>query len=119
MEAKSYRVSAGGTAEPCSACATYSVRSRQRPGIAVSARLLWQYGRESFNAARAMQYTREVVAFGARPIGSANHKKLENYILNHLKGDGVEEDAFVADTPDGQASGAQPDCEVSLARGTV
>ena len=42
---------------------------------------------ESFNAARAMQYTREVVAFGARPIGSANHKKLENYILTHLKGD--------------------------------
>src|SRR2546426_10944356 len=38
---------------------------------------------ESFNAARAMQYTREVVAFGARPIGSANHKKLEHYILNH------------------------------------
>ncbi len=49
-----------------------------------------------------MQYTREVVAFGARPIGSANHKKLENYILNHLKGDSVEEDAFVADTPDGK-----------------
>ena len=57
---------------------------------------------ESFNAARAMQYTREIVAFGARPIGSANHKKLENYILNHLKGDSVEEDAFVADTPDGK-----------------
>ncbi len=57
---------------------------------------------ESFNAARAMQYTREIVAFGARPIGSANHKKLENYILNHLKGDTVEEDAFVADTPDGK-----------------
>src|ERR1700726_2617401 len=57
---------------------------------------------ESFNAARAMQYTREVVAFGARPVGSANHKKLENYILNHLKGDSVEEDAFVADTPDGK-----------------
>ena len=44
---------------------------------------------QSFNAARAMQYTREVVAFGARPIGSANHKKLENYILGHLKGDSV------------------------------
>jgi len=57
---------------------------------------------QSFNAARAMQYTREVVAFGARPIGSANHKKLENYILSHLKGDSVEEDAFVADTPDGK-----------------
>jgi len=32
------------------------------------------------------QYTKEVVAFGARPIGSANHKKLEEYILGHLKG---------------------------------
>jgi Zn-dependent M28 family amino/carboxypeptidase len=57
---------------------------------------------ESFNAARAMQYTREVVAFGARPIGSANHKKLENYILNHLKRDSVDEDAFTATTPEGQ-----------------
>jgi len=28
---------------------------------------------QSFNAGRAMQYTREVVAFGARPIGSPNH----------------------------------------------
>src|SRR5579864_4745891 len=32
------------------------------------------------NAARAMQYTKEVTAFGARPIGSANHKKLEDYM---------------------------------------
>jgi glutaminyl-peptide cyclotransferase len=55
-----------------------------------------------FNAARAMQYTREVVAFGPRPIGSANHKKLENYILAHLKNDQVEEDAFTADTPEGK-----------------
>jgi Zn-dependent M28 family amino/carboxypeptidase len=55
-----------------------------------------------FNEIRAMRYTRDVVAFGARPIGSANHKKLENYILNHLKGDGVEEDAFIAETPEGK-----------------
>ncbi len=55
----------------------------------------------SFNAARAMQYTREVAAFGPRPIGSANHKKLENYILAHLKGDKVEDDAFTAATPEG------------------
>jgi len=55
-----------------------------------------------FNAHRAMQYTWEVVAFGPRPIGSANHKKLENYILAHLKGDTVEDDAFTADTPEGQ-----------------
>jgi glutaminyl-peptide cyclotransferase len=57
---------------------------------------------QSFNSARAMQYTREVVAFGPRPIGSANHKKLENYILSHLKGDSVEDDAFTAETPEGK-----------------
>jgi glutaminyl-peptide cyclotransferase len=56
---------------------------------------------QSFNSARAMQYTREVVAFGPRPIGSPNHKKLENYILAHLKNDHVEEDAFTATTPEG------------------
>ena len=57
---------------------------------------------QSFNAARAMQYTREVVAFGPRPIGSPNHKKLESYILAHLKNDHVEDDAFTADTPEGK-----------------
>jgi glutaminyl-peptide cyclotransferase len=57
---------------------------------------------QSFNAARAMQYAREVVAFGPRPIGSANHKKLENYILAHLKNDHFEDDAFTADTPEGK-----------------
>jgi glutaminyl-peptide cyclotransferase len=56
----------------------------------------------SINAARAMQYVKEVVAFGPRPIGSANHKKLEQYILSHLKGDDVEDDAFIADTPAGK-----------------
>ncbi len=56
----------------------------------------------SINSARAMQYVREVVAFGPRPIGSANHKKLEDYILSHLKGDTVEDDAFTADTPEGK-----------------
>jgi glutaminyl-peptide cyclotransferase len=56
----------------------------------------------AFNSARAMQYVREVVAFGPRPIGSANHKKLENYILSHLKGDAVEDDAFTSDTPEGK-----------------
>jgi glutaminyl-peptide cyclotransferase len=57
----------------------------------------------SINSGRAMQYVREVVAFGPRPIGSTNHKKLENYILSHLKGDTVEEDdTFTADTPEGK-----------------
>lgn len=56
----------------------------------------------SFNSARAMQYVKEIVALGPRPIGSANHKKVEDYILAHLKGDIVESDAFVADTPEGK-----------------
>lgn len=48
----------------------------------------------SFDANRAMQYVKEIVAFGPRPIGSENHKKVENYILSHLKSDEVEQDAF-------------------------
>ena len=54
------------------------------------------------NAARAMQYTKEVTAFGARSIGSGNHKKLEDYIMAHLKGDQVEDDTFTADTVEGK-----------------
>ena len=56
----------------------------------------------AFNSARAMQYVKEIVAFGPRPIGSANHKKVEDYILAHLKGDEVESDSFTADTPEGK-----------------
>jgi len=56
----------------------------------------------AINAARAFQYTKEVTGFGPRPIGSANHKKLENYIYAHLKGDEVVDDVFTADTPEGK-----------------
>jgi Zn-dependent M28 family amino/carboxypeptidase len=56
----------------------------------------------TINAARAFQYTKEITAFGPRPIGSANHKKLENYIHSHLKGDDVTDDSFTADTPEGR-----------------
>lgn len=48
----------------------------------------------AFNGNRAMQYLKEMVALGPRPIGSDNHKKVENYILAHLKGDEVEQDSF-------------------------
>jgi glutaminyl-peptide cyclotransferase len=51
---------------------------------------------------RAFQYTREVTAFGSRYMGSENHKKLERYILDHLQGDQVEDDAFTADTVEGK-----------------
>ncbi len=54
------------------------------------------------DAKRAFQYTREVAAFGERYMGNENHKKLERYILDHLKGDEVEDDAFTADTVGGK-----------------
>ena len=54
------------------------------------------------DANRALQYTKEVTAFGPRPIGSANHKKLESYIYAHLKGDEVQDDYFMVDTPQGK-----------------
>jgi glutaminyl-peptide cyclotransferase len=56
----------------------------------------------AFDSARAMQYLKEIVAFGPRPIGSANHKKVEDYITSHLKADAVEHDMFTADTPEGK-----------------
>ena len=59
------------------------------------------------DAKRAFQYTREVTAFGERYMGNENHKKLERYILDHLrddhlKGDEVDDDAFTADTVEGK-----------------
>ena len=51
---------------------------------------------------RAMKYVKEIVAYGPRPLGSANHKKVEDYLLAHLKGDVVENDIFTADTPEGK-----------------
>ncbi len=53
------------------------------------------------NSARAMQYVREVVAIGPRPIGSAGHRKLEAYLRSHLHSDQLEEDGFTAATPVG------------------
>lgn len=54
------------------------------------------------DAKRAFQYTREVTAFGPRYMGNENHKKLERYIVDHLKGDEAEDDAFTADTVEGK-----------------
>src|SRR5579859_5088007 len=50
---------------------------------------------------RAWQYAKELVAFGTRPIGSAGHKKVEEYITGRLKGVDVSDDAFTAQTPAG------------------
>ena len=54
------------------------------------------------DADRAMQYTKEIVKLGPRPLGSANHKKVEDYLDSHLKSDQVEDDVFTADTPVGK-----------------
>ncbi|MGA8617033.1 MAG: M28 family peptidase [Candidatus Sulfotelmatobacter sp.] len=56
----------------------------------------------SIDGDRAMKYLKEIVALGPRPLGSANHKKVEDYILAHLKGDNIENDVFTADTPKGK-----------------
>jgi Zn-dependent M28 family amino/carboxypeptidase len=50
---------------------------------------------------RVMQYVKEVVAFGSRPVGSPGHAKLEQYIHGKLKGTQVEDDTFTAQTPVG------------------
>jgi Zn-dependent M28 family amino/carboxypeptidase len=54
------------------------------------------------DAKRAFEYTRQVTAFGPRYMGNEAHKKLERYILDHLKGDEVESDEFTADTVEGK-----------------
>ena len=56
----------------------------------------------AFDGDRAMQYVKDIVKFGPRPVGSASHKKVEEYIVSHLQGDQVEDDTFTADTPEGK-----------------
>jgi glutaminyl-peptide cyclotransferase len=53
------------------------------------------------DSARAMQYVKEIVKFGPRPLGSPNHRKVEDYLDSHLKGEQVEDDTFTAKTPVG------------------
>ncbi len=55
-----------------------------------------------FDSSRAMQYVKEIVAFGPRPIGSVNHIKVEKYILSHLRSDGVERDDFEVTPSEGR-----------------
>jgi len=53
------------------------------------------------DAAKAMDYVRQVVSFGPRYLNSPGHKKTEEFLRALLKGDDVEEDAFTASTPAG------------------
>ena len=54
------------------------------------------------DAARAMQYTKEIVAFGPRWDGSKGMDQVRAYLNNKLKADQTEEDAFVAETSVGK-----------------
>jgi glutaminyl-peptide cyclotransferase len=56
----------------------------------------------AFDGDRALQYVKDIVKFGPRPVGSANHKKVEDYLVSQLKADNVERDDFTADTPEGK-----------------
>lgn len=53
------------------------------------------------NPQRAMQYVKDVVNIGPRPVGSDGHKRVEAYIHDHLKGAQVEDDVFTDNTPAG------------------
>jgi len=91
----------------CLACAQQKDAAAASPTEAGSGRIYVTVssGSEtgmSFNEIRAMRYVKEIVAFGPRPIGSANHKKVENYILSHLQGDTIEQDSFNIDTSEGK-----------------
>ena len=56
----------------------------------------------TFDGDHALQYVKDIVKFGPRPLGTANHKKVEDYLDARLKGDAVEDDVFTADTPVGK-----------------
>ena len=57
------------------------------------------------DGARAIQYVKDVVAFGPRFLGSPGHQKLESYLQTHLKGNVLEEDAFTVDSVEGKFPG--------------
>ncbi|HET6176283.1 MAG TPA: M28 family peptidase [Candidatus Sulfotelmatobacter sp.] len=56
----------------------------------------------AFDGERSLQYVKDIVKFGPRPLQSASHKKVEDYLASRLKGDQVEDDTFTADTPEGK-----------------
>lgn len=54
------------------------------------------------DAAKAMTYVKEIVAFGPRWPGSKGQEKVAAYLRGKLNRDQLEEDAFVSDTPAGR-----------------
>jgi Zn-dependent M28 family amino/carboxypeptidase len=94
---KGTTASADATPAPATPTVVENSESAAAPSPALDSSPLPQ-----IDAKRAFEYTREVTAFGPRYMGNEAHKKLEHYILDHLKGDQVEDDAFTADTVEGK-----------------
>jgi glutaminyl-peptide cyclotransferase len=55
----------------------------------------------TFDGQRALDYTRDVVAFGPRWVGSPGYAKTQAFLRAERKGDNLEEDKFTASTPAG------------------
>ncbi|MGD8328773.1 MAG: M28 family peptidase [Acidobacteriota bacterium] len=72
-----------------------------------------------FDGERALMYTRDVVAFGPRPVGSAELEQTRKYIESTLAGFGLttRRDEFVGNTPVGDIEMANIIAEVPAAEG--
>lgn len=54
-----------------------------------------------FDGQAAFNFTKDVVAFGPRVVGSPGYLKTQEFLRSQLKGDTLEEDAFMQKTPVG------------------
>jgi glutaminyl-peptide cyclotransferase len=85
-------------ATPNQVAASSSLRAQSKPAPAVEPAGPPMH----IDSNRAWQYTKEIVAIGPRWDGSPGQKKMGDYLHARLKNDHVEEDTFVADTPEGK-----------------
>jgi len=84
--------SEGASARPAAMTETASVGESLPPDTTPPPRI---------DGAKAMDYARQVIAFGPRYLTSPGHKKTEAFLRARLKGDELEEDAFNASTTAG------------------
>jgi glutaminyl-peptide cyclotransferase len=54
-----------------------------------------------FDGQAAFNYTKEIVGFGQRVVGTAGYQKTQQFLREQLKGDNLEEDGFNQKTPVG------------------
>jgi glutaminyl-peptide cyclotransferase len=69
--------------------------------LVTSVTLLVAQSAGHFDGARALEYAREIVAFGPRYNGSEALTKVQAYLRKQFAKDDLTEDTFVADTPGG------------------